>query len=502
MKNVIFCGHKSCYFVIAFLSLNLILGVMFYSSDKKIKLGYSVLNANLHVRDAMNKGSLLNNVSMIDYKQSQSSSLTHSFGYVLPYSVYEQQTSSARNLWGLQFWANTVSMKVVEPFFVAHSLSFEPVVMGMPNPMRFGDMYDIDYWNKQSTKRNCSELVGWEDFLSNAPKQIILVLNRGFKSNSKSAANAGEVEILNNPDAIVGKRSCGDSKHSDIEFSEKALRYFEQNGFHFVREVCITFNASRPMAVEEFSHHILGELRSNQVTVIFAFWQGIRSNRVNLKGITLKNEDTVEIGLMPSRKIVKESDRYLHGLKLGSNKYFGVMIRVEKVFINSIIHKRSGTFNSFVDYMLECANDLKHLKQFNVHKKWGRTLAIDLGRFGSVGFTRHGKEAHRGAQQLYEAYFSSVFGEEGWTTEEYENSFKEYLGTENPVHIAQIQRTIAARSDCLILVGGGSTFQSVAISFYKNFHPDTKQQCIIKLCFYGYNYNFKAFVNKQALNIT
>ena len=444
-----------------------------------------MLNTGLYIRDTLNNELINNNDVTMDLltKRTRSLSETHSHGYVLPYVVYEQQTASARNLWGLQFWANTVGMKVVEPFFNDHRLSFESVVMGMPNPMRFGDLYDVDYWNNQSTKRDCSELVDWEDFLSNAPRTVILVLNRGFKSSSKNAANAGAVKVVNNPDTIVGRRSCGEFRHDDVEFPRNALAYFKRNGFHFAREVCITFNASTPMP-------------------IFAFWQGIRDNRVNLKGITgtLSNENTVEVGLLPSKKIVQQSNRYLKRLNRSNKsigKYFGVMIRIEKVFTNFVINKKIGTFDLFVDYMLKCAKELKQLEVFDMHMKWSRTLAIDLGKFGSVNLKKHGEAAH-GIKGLYDAYFSSVFGNDSWTIEEFENSFEKYIGTKNQVYIAQIQRTIAARSDCLVLVGGDSTFQTVAISFYKNFHPNIKEHCIVKHCYYGRNFNFKGFLKNHT----
>lgn len=502
MKNVAFCGRRLyCYFAIAFLCLNLSFGILvYYSIDHKVEWRQTVLSTGLYIKDALNERLLKNNSMMHSLgKRWLSPSVTQPYGYVLPYAIYEQQTASARNLWGLQFWAKSVDMKVVEPFFAEHTLSFKSVVMGLSNPMRFGDLYDIDYWNNQSAKHNCSELVKWEDFLSNAPKKVILVLNRGFKPNSRNAANTGMVKMVNNPDAIVGTRSCG----SNMEFPENSLTYFKHNGFYFVREVCITFNSSTPMTMEEYSHHILGHFSPNQVTVIFAFWQGIRSNRVNLKGVSLDNSNTVEIGLLPSREIVEESDRYLQKLNLnnnnnqGSNKYFGVMVRIEKVFTNFVVHKKLGSVDKFVDYMLKCAAGLKHLREFDVHKRWRRTLAIDMGKFGSVNFKKHGEEAQHSIQRLYDAYFSSVFNKEDWSIEEFEGSFKKYLDTENPVYIAQIQRTIAARSDCLILVGGQSTFQTVAISFYKNFHPDSKQHCIVKHCYYGHDFDYLGFLQEK-----
>jgi len=411
----------------------------------------------------------------------------NSHGYVLPYIVHEQQTASARNLGGLQFWANTVGMKVVEPFISDQKLSFESIVKGVSNPMRFSDIYDIDYWNEQTVKRNCSELVYWENFLSNAPKSVILVIDHEFHPKTMNTSITGIVKTVNNPDAIVGRRRC--DNYSGIEFPSSALTYFKQNGFHFVRQVCITYG-SRQMTAEEYTKHILGHFSSNQVTVIFAFWLGIAKDRVNLK--VIKSPDggrIVKIGLLPSKKVVQDSQHYLQKLNFNnknSNKYFGVMVRIERIFRNFVSSKKEGSLDIFVNYMLKCAADLKNLKQLKVHKNWGRTLAIDLGRLGSSTFKGFkDKRTDHGIKRMYDAYFSSIFGNGSWTIEEFEDSFKKYLGIDNPIYIAQIQRTVAAMSDCLILVGGRSSFQGVAVSFYENFHPDLKEPCIIKHCYFG-----------------
>jgi len=162
------------------------------------------------------------------------------------------------------------------------------------------------------------------------------------------------------------------------------------------------------------------------------------------------------------------------------------MVRIEKVFRSAVVNKKIGNFGTFVNYMVDCATGLKHVKQFNVHKHWRRTLAIDLGRLGSSTFKGFkDKRTDHGIKRMYDAYFSSIFGNGSWTIEEFEDSFKKYLGIDNPIYIAQIQRTVAAMSDCLILVGGRSSFQGVAVSFYENFHPDLKEPCIIKHCYFG-----------------
>jgi len=412
-----------------------------------------------------------------------------SYGYVLAYQLYEQQTAAARNLWGLQYWANTVSMKVVEPFFMNYGMSFEPMVAGVSHPARFSDLYDRNFWNQQSTKRKCSELVSWEDFMEHAPKKTILAVVATPKPNRRESVDDNVVKVFDDLHSNTSSQECVGN-----EFPSETLSYFRKERFEFVRKVCIVFANSSPMAITTFTQHILGPYHPNTVTIIFSHWKGIKSGRVNLKDVKLTNDNTVAVGLLPTKQIVEESERYLQKLRLDSRvkydggKYFGVMVRVEKVFIHFVRYQKYSA-EKFWNYMMDCASTLKTLKEFRMYKDWGRMFTSDMGKYGSLALQRMPAGVHgKSNAKLLKTFFTAVFGEDSWTRDEFEKSFNKYLNISDPVHIAQVQRTIAAKSDCLVLVGGGSTFQQVAISFYKNFHPNTKKHCIIKHCYYGENF--------------
>ena len=47
-------------------------------------------------------------------------------------------------------------MKVVEPFMNEHSLSFEVLVNGVTDPLKFSDLYD--YWNLHTSMDGCVPL--------------------------------------------------------------------------------------------------------------------------------------------------------------------------------------------------------------------------------------------------------------------------------------------------------------------------------------------------------
>jgi len=408
-----------------------------------------------------------------------------SHGYVLPYQIFEQQTAAAQNLWSLQYWANTVNMKVVEPFISSNTMNFIPVVMGTENPMRFSDLYDKQFWNKQSTLRNCSELVEWEKFLRNAPKQVILAFV--YNNRSPTSLNGLDNQTVSNPDGITGQQTC---KNAHMTFPEVALDYFRKLGFSFVRKVCI--NVHNPMRINELSQYILSPYDSNDVTVIFPGWSGIRHNKLNIQGLSFNSDNTINIGLLPSEKIVQDSGKYLKKLIPDGRKYFGTMVRTENVYSHFVNSKKFDS-NVFFDYMLECAANLSN-SVFAQHSNWGRTLAIDLGRLGSIKFLKNKfMGSHKNQEKLYNGFFDAIFSK-NWTINEYEGSFKQYLGIDDPAYVAQIQRTIAARSNCLVMVGGESLFQESAITFHKNFHPNVSERCIIYHCYYPGDFNLRHFL--------
>ena len=411
---------------------------------------------------------------------------SESKGYIIPYKIYEQQTAATRNLWGLQLWANSAGMKVVEPFLNEYGMSFEALVNGTTKPLKFSDLYDRDFWNSHASMNGCAPLVDWEELLHKAPRKTILVLP--FAYVRVNVKHYKMVDSIDDPSKIIGLRSC-----RSVYFNESAINYFNNLCFHFVREVCIKFKQDSPVTMEQFTEHIFGQYKPSDVTVIFALWQGIRQSRINLRGVDLTRANTIQVGLMPSKKIIKQSDRYVKQFIPNGNKYFGVMVRVERTVLS---FSRSLGFNKVMKYMTQCAKKLAGLPQFKDHHDWGRTLAIDMGRMGSKGLLDDcvvGQQ-HCGVSKLFGLFFTSIFGKDKWSIEEYEDSFTKYINTDkfdNPAYVAQLQRTIAARSDCMIMIGGKSNFQAAAIRFYKNFHPNVTKQCIIYHCYYGVNFNIQ-----------
>ena len=104
-------------------------------------------------------------------------STTPEVGYLLPYSIYEEQTNAAKNLWQLQIFAKQVGMKVVEPFAKDSFFTMSGIVRirNFSQALRFGDYVDKDKWNDMVTRDGGTPLVPWEEFITKAPRKMIIL---------------------------------------------------------------------------------------------------------------------------------------------------------------------------------------------------------------------------------------------------------------------------------------------------------------------------------------
>ena len=86
------------------------------------------------------------------------------------------------------------------------------------------------------------------------------------------------------------------------------------------------------MKIGELSQHILGHYNYSNVTIIFPGWSGICRNKINIQGVSFNVDNTVNIGLLSSKRIVEDSEKYMKKVRPSDGKYFGVMVRTENIY--------------------------------------------------------------------------------------------------------------------------------------------------------------------------
>ena len=376
-------------------------------------------------------------------------------GYVLALSYWDQQTSALRNLLSLQCWARQVELVVVEPFIIGSDFGMQVVEQNNHSDKmvaRFRDLFDINQWNDPSHTK-VTPLVSWKNFLENAPQNVIFV----------------EMKYTDHPMKFP-------ELPLDVTCKKKILirqffRVFGSHGFHLQRMVCFDFQKLGILTTRQFNTYLFGKFDPSSVSVVFIEWRGIVTSifhRIMLQDSVCGNGlgyTNIAISLNPSQKIIKHSEqyiqRYLHG-----GDYVAIALRLERIF-------PAGKNN-----VLVCLNKtlgyLSRIKQ-GVHEA-NTFLSIDVGRFGSKGYKRNPLMEFTVTQQV-EKLIETLYGN-STTIQDWEETFLNISRTSNPGYIALLQKTIATRAKCLLLVGGG-TFQQHASRLYQQMH--TSRRCYVQL---------------------
>ena len=358
--------------------------------------------------------------------------VNRSFVYAM--SFKDQMTNAIARIRSLQCWASQWNMFAVEPFVndtffrtpYHHNVSYI-----LQN--RFRHYFDLDVWNKVGKEYHLPMLVSWEDFIANASRELIVV-----HMIYKIAPGCLET-LFTSP-----FRDCD----SGFGFLRSMwFKYLAKEHFRIVKEVCIDMTRYNFIDAAEFNYFILGGQKP-PYTVMFNEWRGIAThskrtcyiNTITSK-CTLKDHYEIAIqSLVPNSYITDKADIYVS--KYLSQEYTAVMVRWEKVI------QSWGPNNG-------CLKMIKtYLKTHPPVNGSTVFLTSDVGKFGSLSFFLQDQRYISVAKgvQNHEELLQFVHGKP-ITVQEYDRTFEEILGSDNPVYMSRFQQAIAARAKCLILVG-------------------------------------------------
>ena len=188
----------------------------------------------------------------------------------------------------------------------------------------------------------------------------------------------------------------------------------------------------------------------------------------------------------PSPKLLNDAKYYTNTYLRGQTKV-AVMIRSEQAIRGFQTGNRLKQLNLCINKVVDIARNLTSTTSSpNTSNIF---LTLDVGKYGSNSVESVLRLSKYNLKNKSSDVITSVknivptlYGR-NWTFVEWEESFiKAADGYENPGYIASLQRTIASRADCLILMGGGD-YQRLALHDYLELHPDTSQQCLQFVCF-------------------
>lgn len=376
-------------------------------------------------------------------------------GFIVVHHDLEKLAVSIRNMLELQCLATRLDLVPVEPLLTNTSIQHSsPAIARSPHTVKLSEIFDLQLWNSYSLSRCYSLLARWQDLESFVPHNHVLVL----------------VDII-----------YTNEKRKECLFDGMTGDWLGQLGwFGRTRHVCLDLRLRGSMNITELKSALLGNSSVKSI-VVLSKWRGIGSSSRSLHQFGLVgtkcegvfSESYSEIGkelanpimLVPVPKIWRDAEVYArrHVSHQKHRRYLAVLLRLERIITDNSRPTSTGIAELCFKNILVHINTLR--QQTGLRDVF---IATDVGQFGSHGYLLR-KRQYIGsitAIKFMESLFRNVNSN---TMTAYENSFRNIShtggGTINPVYVSTIQKAIAAKAECLLVVGGG-WFQAHTLHLY------------------------------------
>ena len=396
--------------------------------------------------------------------------------FALCTSYWEQQTNALLNMWSFQKWAkHSGNLNVVEPFAGNSVLEFPREVSQLDDSthqLRFRDYFDLQYWTSEAAKHGVPPLVPWDTFIKQASRKVVVVI---------LAYEVPPGGVYYN-DELKKHPECDEQLK---EFNGRVKTLLDQFRFEVIKTVCFS---SYPMqewrrfpTLEKFNSYFIDGDQTN-VTYWFSYWRGVQSDRITINHKVIERayggEGNALAMAHPSPRIIADGKNYVKAvLKVDSNKYTTVAFRTKNKKTGMLSEGKSR--DAILNYFLDCASKISTVLG-EIHMNHS-LLAIDLGRFGDLTsgqfFDYDDNNAYDGkGTKVFQTALNAVFGNK--TIDEYHKDFITAAnGIEDSGYIGSMQKYIAENAECLVVIGGRSSFQRSIILHHKLISTCVKYLC-------------------------
>lgn len=398
-------------------------------------------------------------------------------GYLVNLKYDGQQGSAEHALVLQQCWlgAFNLTINIVEPFLR------QTVYQGYPPPqldgpvLVFSDLHDLDHYNNVSQSRGFAPVATWEDFIENSPRNVIFV---NFDSKYSPHTEFSKACVSQN------NTNC-----CSLLPKQDSMEFFVENRFCIVKIVDLhawRHNLSNQNLIET----LFAPWKPEEVTLIFSHWMQANSAQHLPACFRVFRRSVMTNLLQPSKQLLDEAMAYRKTF-LGGNVTLSVMMRVERVIEQStegghavIARQNKTTRKAYIDKCFETLFETLDL----LGNKGRAFVTTDIGKFSSNSWRRILSELNYSNTEAEYVFTRTRTAVERLVNDQFTNWENTFIhSTSNTKHwkssayIAALQRTIASRSDCLLLFGGGN-FQEVALSAYLHNHPNKVTQCVHIVC--------------------
>ena len=400
----------------------------------------------------------------------------YNHGYVVAMSFSGQQGAGIQALTSLQCWVASFNL----PMYILEPVMSKTVFVSIPRVsqdtfLTFSDLFDIEYFNRISKSLGYALVGTRKEFYSDAPREAIYV-------HVKSAPKNTSLRNENTTNLFWRAGSKANGQQNCYEFEASRLGVLaEEEDFCFVRiveAICSHKNILK-ISDKDVQEVIFGDQSPEKVTIFFNKWETswfVENDELD-NPFTCKRigKSSNKEQFLPSPRLLSDA-KYYETHFLRSSNDVALMLRVEHV-IHFVHQQQFSSTEWTVDKCLTEAFEVTKSRQ-----NFGYPMVtLDVGKFGSASLSQTLKVDMGNLTEKAKLLLTKLYNNE-LKFEEWEESFtKASGGMEHSGYIAALQRTLASRAKCLVLVGGGN-FQDLALKDYLKNHPNKQDQCIHLVC--------------------
>ena len=418
---------------------------------------------------------------LVTQQVSSSKSPTHqqqfNKTYVVVLSLDGQQGSGVRSLSVFQCFLSAVydHFYVVEPHIVnSHLQGFAT----SNSTLKFSALFDFEYFNEKSRQIGLPEMATMNEFSKFTQKKFIYVFVSLKEADSIVWTSSNGRNCLEEDNTTLSKML------QRVALQMRKVKKLASGVGCTVRVVKLktihirAWNGLSDHPIDSVYKLIFGEWSPQRVAVVFHWWYNkiylpIDSPLSGIDCLQVYSSNEIKAQFEPSKKLLQDVERY-ESMFLGNQTHLAVMMRMERVVRN---YRREK--NKHLDQpnnLEECLDEVVTAVGEVQNSTWP-LVTMDVGQFGSNSY---------GSKYYKDLSLKTLktISHNRWSLSEWENSFvKATGGLKDKGYIAALQRMLASRADCLVLMGGGS-FQTLAVVDYFRYHMRTgsAQSCIRLVC--------------------
>lgn len=372
----------------------------------------------------------------------------------------------------MQCWVKCLQLRnvlIVEPF-ITDSVIGGPV-KSQRNDIRFSDMFDLRPFNQVSLSEGAAVIVPYSTYLLHAPRKAIFVKLVIIRRSVDASPELPPPEVIWESSATT--QQCYQPTNTSAAIIPP--HYLEGRHYCYIRVVRAYHKIlnSRTITAEQFRSTVLGGGEFESISLVLSYWR-----------TPWQIGRCPEITVTPpkisdSPGLLEAAERYKQQMGMVDGRYVAVLLRSEHAYLMIKSRKRFHRPSGYTVH--QCLNETQVTAEAAMAELNTSTVFVtaDVGRYGSSSWRetlRHGyqnglpvissevaetvRRLYRGRRSFdqWEQSFSGVWDDRGY--------------------VAALQRVLASRAACLILLGGGS-FQRMVLASYLH---HTHTMCVHMVC--------------------